>query len=180
MALLLGWLLSLCCVVPLATATVPPLGHDCLILNYNISGAIAIFSRMNIGTLDVGDFLGKLSLLFSTWCSPWKYWCHHVSLISICSVIIAAIGAIFSATDSVCTLQVCFGNSLTLQQLSWNKPESTISPCTYCWYSTDDLVLKTGPQSGRDTPFVQSCVWWRSCQRCHIRCALQCAPELWS
>ncbi|NP_001307756.1 sodium/hydrogen exchanger 2-like [Zea mays] len=37
-------------------------------------GAIAIFSRMNIGTLDVGDFL--------------------------------AIGAIFSATDSVCTLQV--------------------------------------------------------------------------
>nr|AKO69811.1 Na+/H+ antiporter [Agrostis stolonifera] len=36
--------------------------------------AIAIFSRMNIGTLDVGDFL--------------------------------AIGAIFSATDSVCTLQV--------------------------------------------------------------------------
>uniref|UniRef100_K3ZSI4 Cation/H+ exchanger transmembrane domain-containing protein n=1 Tax=Setaria italica TaxID=4555 RepID=K3ZSI4_SETIT len=36
-------------------------------------GAIAIFSRMNIGTLDVGDFL--------------------------------AIGAIFSATDSVCTLQ---------------------------------------------------------------------------
>ncbi|EEC82645.1 hypothetical protein OsI_27250 [Oryza sativa Indica Group] len=38
------------------------------------SAAIAIFSRMNIGTLDVGDFL--------------------------------AIGAIFSATDSVCTLQV--------------------------------------------------------------------------
>ncbi|KAG2647379.1 hypothetical protein PVAP13_2KG573200 [Panicum virgatum] len=37
-------------------------------------GAISIFSRMNIGTLDVGDFL--------------------------------AIGAIFSATDSVCTLQV--------------------------------------------------------------------------
>ncbi|XP_062187842.1 sodium/hydrogen exchanger 1-like [Phragmites australis] len=37
-------------------------------------GAIAIFGRMNIGTLDVGDFL--------------------------------AIGAIFSATDSVCTLQV--------------------------------------------------------------------------
>nr|ACZ97405.1 putative vacuolar Na+/H+ antiporter [Aeluropus lagopoides] len=37
-------------------------------------GAIAIFSRMNIGTLEVGDFL--------------------------------AIGAIFSATDSVCTLQV--------------------------------------------------------------------------
>ncbi|KQK14736.1 sodium/hydrogen exchanger 2 [Brachypodium distachyon] len=36
--------------------------------------AIAIFSKMNIGTLDVGDFL--------------------------------AIGAIFSATDSVCTLQV--------------------------------------------------------------------------
>ncbi|KAG8079405.1 hypothetical protein GUJ93_ZPchr0007g5604 [Zizania palustris] len=36
--------------------------------------AIAIFSRMNIGALDVGDFL--------------------------------AIGAIFSATDSVCTLQV--------------------------------------------------------------------------
>nr|AAP20431.1 Na+/H+ antiporter NHX4 [Zea mays subsp. mays] len=37
-------------------------------------GAIATFSRMSIGTLDVGDFL--------------------------------AIGAIFSATDSVCTLQV--------------------------------------------------------------------------
>jgi hypothetical protein len=32
------------------------------------SAAIAIFSRMNIGTLDVGDFLGKPPLLFHVIC----------------------------------------------------------------------------------------------------------------
>jgi len=38
----------------------------CLTVWYLIimSGAISIFSRMNIGTLDVGDFLGKPSLPF--------------------------------------------------------------------------------------------------------------------
>lgn len=33
-------------------------------IDYYVSAAIAIFSKMSIGTLDVSDFLGKPSLLF--------------------------------------------------------------------------------------------------------------------
>nr|CAD1833358.1 unnamed protein product [Ananas comosus var. bracteatus] len=55
------------------------------ILFHYISWAIEIFKRIDVGSLDVGDFLG-LNI------------CLHF--------MVAAIGAIFSATDSVCTLQV--------------------------------------------------------------------------
>ncbi|PWZ12972.1 Sodium/hydrogen exchanger 2 [Zea mays] len=69
-------------------------------------GAIAIFSRMNIGTLDVGDFL--------------------------------AIGAIFSATDSVCTLQV-----------GW---------LVGCWNNLMDISFETVLHQD-ETPFLYSLVF---------------------
>jgi hypothetical protein len=104
--------------VPTFTMHFPPFGHlSCLPSpEYYISGAIAIFSRMNIGTLDVGDFLGKPSLRLPL---------HALGRImvspssSFSPLIIAAIGAIFSATDSVCTLQVgwlvgCWNNLMDI------------------------------------------------------------------
>jgi hypothetical protein len=47
------------CAVPLA-----PYG-DMSDVHYHIAGAIAIFRRMDIGTLDVDDFLGKPLTLFN-------------------------------------------------------------------------------------------------------------------
>ena len=38
--------------------------------NFFFPAAIAIFSKMNIGTLDVSDFLGKPPLLFDMICIP--------------------------------------------------------------------------------------------------------------
>jgi hypothetical protein len=47
------------CAVPVA-----PYG-DMSDFHYHIAGAIAIFRRMDIGTLDVDDFLGKPLTLFN-------------------------------------------------------------------------------------------------------------------
>jgi hypothetical protein len=65
------------------------------------TGVTQFFKKMDIGSLDIGDYLGThlcyyflfLVTLFAVW-------------FSLYSSTISAIGAIFAATDSVCTLQV--------------------------------------------------------------------------
>ena len=90
-------------------------------------GAIGFFKKMDIG-LDINDFLGMFSLFFSI-CEFCVCVCMRICMFMCmctckCKIIyisldyafgnlflfnfsvLAAIGAIFSATDSVCTLQV--------------------------------------------------------------------------
>ena len=67
------------------------------------TGVIQFFKEMDIGSLDIGDFLGICpyhSLIFQ----PGFV---HVWVSYYFSLQFSAIGAIFAATDSVCTLQVC-------------------------------------------------------------------------
>ena len=65
------------------------------------SGATQFFKKMDIGSLDIGDYLGThlcYSFLFPV--NLFAVW------FLLYSSTISAIGAIFAATDSVCTLQV--------------------------------------------------------------------------
>lgn len=73
-------------------------------LSYYNTGAIHFFKKLDIGSLDIADYLGTLRFKFVS---------QNIflfSLIAISFLVLsswfAAIGAIFSATDSVCTLQV--------------------------------------------------------------------------
>ncbi|KAJ9537310.1 hypothetical protein OSB04_030043 [Centaurea solstitialis] len=66
-------------------------------------GAINIFPRMNIGSLELGDYLGITCSLLSIRIFICKL---LYILFTKPSNFFTAIGAIFSATDSVCTLQV--------------------------------------------------------------------------
>lgn len=65
------------------------------------AGAMHFFEKMNVGPLKLGDYLGNSLLFFNLETKiplitcVWTIFCF-----------VAAIGAIFSATDSVCTLQV--------------------------------------------------------------------------
>lgn len=78
-----------------------------------MSGATKIFKRMDIGSLDVSDYLGifhsaKKNFVVNS--------CGYISLTWVI-FIIAALGAIFSATDSVCTLQVWQKYSFSVSRL---------------------------------------------------------------
>lgn len=64
------------------------------------SGVTQFFKRMDIGSLDIGDYLGTPLLFLSLSSNSFAVW------FSLYSSTISAIGAIFAATDSVCTLQV--------------------------------------------------------------------------
>lgn len=66
-----------------------------------VTGAIHFFKKLDIATFDLGDILGNASNI----CSYYSY--RFVLFVSdLFCVYFSAIGAIFAATDSVCTLQV--------------------------------------------------------------------------
>lgn len=76
---------------------------------YFVTGAVHFFKQMNIGTLKIGDYLGTLNsniLSLSLFLSYMSIICITFSCLLNLIHMIAAIGAIFAATDSVCTLQV--------------------------------------------------------------------------
>lgn len=66
-----------------------------------ITGALGLISRLNIGALELGDYLGQS---FTQSISMSLLLCNSCLLTPVCDF--SALGAIFSATDSVCTLQV--------------------------------------------------------------------------
>lgn len=73
-------------------------------------GAIHFFKKMmNIGYLEIGDYLGIFdTFLFFFFCGViiFSILIFIFSMFTLFTSLNAAIGAIFSATDSVCTLQV--------------------------------------------------------------------------
>ncbi|XP_049405396.1 sodium/hydrogen exchanger 1 isoform X1 [Solanum stenotomum] len=69
-------------------------------------GAIQTFKKLDIEFLDIGDYLGNFSKpLLCLFCCWLLVFLPLTALISL-SLHLLAIGAIFAATDSVCTLQV--------------------------------------------------------------------------
>lgn len=76
------------------------------------AGVMQFFKRMDIGSLDIGDYLGTsfVSIYFNMIFIIQFLHCSYLPF--------AAIGAIFAATDSVCTLQVWYIDFITvLKQL---------------------------------------------------------------
>ena len=74
-----------------------------LLLSGKCIGASLLFRRIGISTLNVQDYLGDIIMfesVLSIWMGPLTF--YRWLLVSICT----AVGAILSATDSVCTLQV--------------------------------------------------------------------------
>ncbi|KAG6731920.1 hypothetical protein I3842_01G152200 [Carya illinoinensis] len=71
-------------------------------------GAIHFFQKMNIGSLKIGDFLGTIIITLCVYILLFILFYIGDNFLPVYLFIplIAAIGAIFSATDSVCTLQV--------------------------------------------------------------------------
>lgn len=69
-------------------------------------GAIQFFKKLDIGTFDLGDFLGNAltSFPFIPIAILYRFFCYR--RLDLFCVYLSAIGAIFAATDSVCTLQV--------------------------------------------------------------------------
>ena len=72
--------------------------------HFSDSGAIHLFGKMNIDSLKIGDYLGIF--LFLCIIYGFVHYLHYFLLFTHLIPLIAAIGAKFAATDSVCTLQV--------------------------------------------------------------------------
>nr|XP_027116081.1 sodium/hydrogen exchanger 1-like isoform X1 [Coffea arabica]XP_027116082.1 sodium/hydrogen exchanger 1-like isoform X1 [Coffea arabica]XP_027116083.1 sodium/hydrogen exchanger 1-like isoform X1 [Coffea arabica]XP_027116085.1 sodium/hydrogen exchanger 1-like isoform X1 [Coffea arabica] len=70
-------------------------------------GAIGFFENMNLEPLKIGDFLGTIAYFFYLiTLFPNNATINVIFFLFMTLFMIPAIGAIFSATDSVCTLQV--------------------------------------------------------------------------
>lgn len=106
------------------------------------------FHKFNIGSLKIGDYLGIPN--FSLWYQTIfvLFWFHYF-LLNCVSSLVAALGAIFSATDSVCTLQVCI--VLTLLKL-----------CSCCSFKNDTWIkskLSMQVLNQDETPLLYSLVF---------------------
>lgn len=66
------------------------------------TGVIQFFKKLDIGPLDIGDFLG-MTFLSPFWLGITLFAVRYLTVVIF---LFSAIGAIFAATDSVCTLQV--------------------------------------------------------------------------
>lgn len=91
-----------------------------VLLHKNIvAGAIAIFEKMGLN-LVIGDYLGNflcLTLTHTHMCVNLhiRIYIYLHSSLFLTTLVLTAIGAIFAATDSVCTLQVRFCNFMLLK-----------------------------------------------------------------
>ena len=97
---------------------------------------------------------------------------HPFELIVIESFIwsCAAVGAILSATDSVCTLQVHLTVSVLYKFYTWK-----LICAINAWY----FSIVKGSQSRWNALTLQYCIRWGSGEWCHLYCAFQCSPITW-
>ena len=84
-------------------------------------------------------------------------------------IICAAVGAILSATDTVCTLQVHdFHPYMNVIHGNWHAP------------LMHDIFLMLKVLNQDETPFtLRYCIRWGSGEWCHLYCAFQCSPITW-
>lgn len=103
-------------------------------------------------------------------CGAYQVWFAWFSDTNYSLPWLVALGAIFSATDSVCTLQVKL--NLVAECVLYMDDEADSQAKHSIWYA--------GAKSGWDASTLQSSFWRRSGQWCYFCCPLQRYPKIWS